>query len=212
MSIARWPVFSTAVTMGSCWAMCARCVPVRWTVGFRRCSITTVRTATWAGAFERKGRAQRCEGSRGEMPKRRLMPKGHWDWSLPVTLSQGWKAGDLIFVGGQISADAKGRTVAPGDIEAQARNVMGFIERVLEDAGAGMKDVVKHNVYYVVDGRRTNVPALLAGIDTVRAEYFSEPGPVTTETPVAGLAYEGLLLEIEAIAYLGRDKERLMPK
>ena len=146
------------------------------------------------------------------MPKRRLMPKGHWDWSLPVTLSQGWKAGDLIFVGGQISADAKGRTVAPGDIEAQARNVMGFIERVLEEAGAGMKDVVKHNVYYVVDGRRTNVPALLAGIDTVRAEYFSEPGPVTTETPVAGLAYEGLLLEIEAIAYLGRDKERLMPK
>lgn len=146
------------------------------------------------------------------MAKRRLMPKGHWDWSMPVTLSQGWKSGDLIFVGGQISTDAKGRTVAPGDIEAQAHNVMEFIRRVLEDAGAGMADVVKHNVYYVCDGPRATAGPLLEAIDRVRAEYFTEPGPVTTEIPVAGLAYEGLLLEIEAIAYVGRDKQLLQPK
>lgn len=146
------------------------------------------------------------------MTKRRLMPKGHWDWSLPITLSQGWKTGDLVFVGGQISADAKGRTVAAGDVETQARNVMEFIRRVLAEAGATMADVVKHNVYYVWDGTRGDLPAFLGAIDRVRAEYFKEPGPVATETPVAGLAYEGLLLEIEAIAYVGRDKQRLAPK
>ena len=63
------------------------------------------------------------------MSKRRIMPAGHWDWSMPVTLSQGWRLGDLVVVGGQISADAKGRTVG-GDIETQTRNIMEFIGRV----------------------------------------------------------------------------------
>jgi len=145
------------------------------------------------------------------MTKVRIMPKGHWDWSMPVTLSQGWKTGDLLFVGGQISADAHGRTVGD-DIATQTRNVFEFIKRVLDDAGASMEDVVKHNVYYVFEGDRAGLRDFLARINEVRMEYFQEPGPVTTETPVAGLAYEGLLIEIEAIAALGPDKQPLMPK
>ena len=54
--------------------------------------------------------------------KVRIMPEGHWDWSMPVSFSQGWKVGDLVFVGGQISADENGRTVGAGDIEIQTRN------------------------------------------------------------------------------------------
>ena len=46
--------------------------------------------------------------------KTRLMPKEHWDWSMPTPFSQGWKAGGLIFVGGQISADPKGPHRKPG--------------------------------------------------------------------------------------------------
>ena len=34
--------------------------------------------------------------------RQRLMPAGHWDWSIPVPFSQGWRCGDLVFVGGQI--------------------------------------------------------------------------------------------------------------
>ena len=37
--------------------------------------------------------------------RRRIMPEGSWDWSIPVPLSQGWRTGDRVFVGGQISAD-----------------------------------------------------------------------------------------------------------
>ena len=43
--------------------------------------------------------------------KQRLMPANHWDWSIPVPMSQGWKVGDYIFVGGQVSADSKGRAI-----------------------------------------------------------------------------------------------------
>ena len=145
------------------------------------------------------------------MSKRRIMPAGHWDWSMPVTLSQGWRLGDLVVVGGQISADAKGRTVG-GDIETQTRNIMEFIGRVLHEAGADFGDVVKQNVYYVVDDESPPADEIVRRIDAVQAEYFRAPGPVTTETPVSGLAYEGLLLEIDAFAVVGADKRPLMPE
>ena len=139
------------------------------------------------------------------------MPAGHWDWSMPVTLSQGWRLGDLVVVGGQISADAKGRTVG-GDLETQTRNIMAFIGRVLHEAGAGFADVVKQNVYYVVDEQSPPAAETLRRIDAVQAEYFGAPGPVTTETPVSGLAYEGLLLEIDAFAVVGAEKRPLRPQ
>ena len=33
----------------------------------------------------------------GTAVAQRLMPKDHWDWSIPVPFSQGWKCGDFIF-------------------------------------------------------------------------------------------------------------------
>ncbi len=60
------------------------------------------------------------------MTKTRLMPKNHWDWSMPVPFSQGWKIDDVIFVGGQVSADAQGRPVGAGDIAVQTRNTFEF--------------------------------------------------------------------------------------
>ena len=39
--------------------------------------------------------------------RKRIMPKGSWDWSIPVPLSQGWEADGRLYVGGQISADGK---------------------------------------------------------------------------------------------------------
>ena len=139
------------------------------------------------------------------------MPTGHWDWSMPVTLSQGWRLGDLVVVGGQISADAKGRTVG-GDLETQTRNIMAFIGRVLDEAGADFADVVKQNVYYVVDEQSPPAAEIVRRIDAVQSEYFGAPGPVTTETPVSGLAYEGLLLEIDAFAGVGAEKRPLRPQ
>jgi enamine deaminase RidA (YjgF/YER057c/UK114 family) len=144
------------------------------------------------------------------MSKQRIMPAGHWDWSMPVTLSQGWKLDDLLFVGGQISADNKGRTIGD-DIETQTRNIMEFIGRVLHEAGADYGDIVKQNVYYVVDDESPPPAEIMQRINAVRAEYCGSPAPITTETPVAGLAFEGLLLEIDAVAMVGQNKVPLAP-
>ena len=85
------------------------------------------------------------------MEKIRIMPKGHWYWSMPVPFSQGWKVGKMIFVGGQISADEHGTPIAPFDIEEQTRNVFENVRTVLREVGADMKDIVKLNTYYVDD-------------------------------------------------------------
>ena len=144
--------------------------------------------------------------------KTRLMPKDHWDWSIPTPFSQGWRAGDLIFVGGQISADSRGRTIAPGDIAAQTRNTFENIQRVLKEAGADMSDIVKLNTYYKFDGEGSEITDFWEQMTKVRLEYLSDPGPAGTAVRVNGFAYEDLLIEVEAIAVVGVEKTRLMPK
>jgi len=140
------------------------------------------------------------------MDKQRLMPKDHWDWSMPVPFSQGWKVGNLVFVGGQISADNNGRTVGVGDIEVQTRTVFENIRKVLREAGSEMKDVVKINTFYVFDGEGEELTRFWEKMTKVRMEFFEEPGPCGTGVRVAGLAYPDLLIEAEAIAVLSNDR------
>lgn len=142
------------------------------------------------------------------MEKQRLMPKGHWDWSMPVPFSQGWKVGNckLIFVGGQISADEHGRTIGVGDIETQTRNVFEGIRRVLREAGADMKDIVKFNTFYVFEGEGDEITEYWEKMTKVRMEFFDEPGPCGTGVRVSGLAYPDLLIEVEAIAVVPDDE------
>lgn len=137
------------------------------------------------------------------MKRRRIMPAGHWDWSMPVKFSQGWSIeGDVrwIFVGGQISADSHGRTIGVGDIELQTRNVFESIKRVLAEDGAEMKDIVKLNTYYVFDGQGDEIRDFWERMTRVRMEYIADPGPAATAVRVAGLAFPDLLIEVEAIA------------
>ena len=134
-------------------------------------------------------------------PAKRIMPADHWDWSIPTPLSQGWQCGPFIYVGGQISADASGRTIGVGDIELQTRNVFEAIRSVLREVGAEMRHVVKFNTYYVFDGEGEAIREYWEKMTRVRLEYLPDPGPVGTAVRVTGLAYPDLLIEIEAMAY-----------
>jgi 2-iminobutanoate/2-iminopropanoate deaminase len=137
------------------------------------------------------------------MKKTRIMPTGHWDWSMPVKFSQGWAidgAVRWIIVGGQISADEHGRTIGVGDIALQTRNVFESIKKVLAEAGGTMADVVKLNTYYVFDGRGDEIRDFWERMTKVRMEYVADLGPAATAIRVAGLAYPDLLIEVEAIA------------
>lgn len=136
------------------------------------------------------------------MEKIRIMPKNHWDWSMPVPFSQGWKVGNLIFVGGQISADEHGKTIGVGDIETQTRNVFQNIRKVLNEVGADMADVVKLNTYYSFEGTGAEITEFWEKMTKVRMEFLPNPGPAGTAVRVAGFAFEDLLIEIEAIAVI----------
>jgi enamine deaminase RidA (YjgF/YER057c/UK114 family) len=124
---------------------------------------------------------------------------------LPQSLSQGWKVDDahgLLFVGGQISADRDGVVVGAGDIEAQTRNVFMNIGRVLRDGGAAWSDVVRMDAYYLLEGD-TDAGAYWRVVSAVSSEFLPDPGPAWTAVRVPGLAYPGLLIEIDAIVAVG---------
>lgn len=127
----------------------------------------------------------------------------HANPCLPASRSQGWRVDDaknVIFVGGQISGDSTGNVVAPGDIEAQTRNVFDCIGLVLRDAAASWADVVRMDAFYVFDGTDDELPGYWKKISGVCDEFLRQPGPVWTAVRVPGLAYPGLLIEIDAIA------------
>jgi 2-iminobutanoate/2-iminopropanoate deaminase len=138
--------------------------------------------------------------------RRRLMPAGHWDWHIPTPFSQGWRTGPLVFVGGQLSADEHGNVVGIGDIEVQTRNVFENITRVLAEAGATWEDVVKLNTYYVYDGEGDGIREYWERLTRVRMEFLPDPGPCGTAVRVEGLMYDGFLIEVEAIAWLGEHR------
>ena len=136
--------------------------------------------------------------------RERIMPADHqWDWSMPVKFSQGWKIDNLLFIGGQISADKHGSTIGVGDIELQTRNVFESIGRVLRDAGAKWSDLVKLNTFYVFDGAADELTDYWEKMTRGRMEYLADPGPVGTAVRISGLAYPDLLIEVEGIAVLG---------
>lgn len=122
-----------------------------------------------------------------------------------MSSSQGWRCGDFIFVGGQISADRDAKAVGVGDIETQTRNVMSHIALVLKEADAEMKDIVKLNTFYrFPPGRRLEGDEerlFWEKMNAVRLEFFEKDGPCGTGVRVDGFAYPDLLIEIEAIAY-----------
>jgi 2-iminobutanoate/2-iminopropanoate deaminase len=137
------------------------------------------------------------------LSRQRLMPEGSWSWHVPTPFSQGWRVGNLLFVGGQLSADENGNVVGEGDIEVQTRNVFEAVTRVLEEGGATWRDVVKLNTYYCCDETGEAVREFWEKMTRIRMEYLPTPGPAGTGVRVAGLMYDGLLIEVEALAVIG---------
>jgi len=106
-------------------------------------------------------------------------------------------AGDTVYVSGIVPVDAGGAIVGGDDVVAQARQVFAIMGRVLEAAGASAADVVKVTLYLLdIDDRPK--------INSVRQEFFGSTRPASTLVEVSRLAVPGALLEIEAVAHLGR--------
>lgn len=139
--------------------------------------------------------------------RQRLEPRRHWTWRGGPAwgpIAQGWRIGNLVFVGGQVALDERGDVVAPGDIETQTREVYRNIEKVLAEAGGSLADVVKITSFLVWDGEPEGpeFDEFWVKMATVRATFFGPDGPCGTGVIVRGLVYPGLVIEVEAIAVL----------
>lgn len=103
----------------------------------------------------------------------------------------GVRAGDYIFVSGQVAKDANGNMCA-GTIEEQTRWTIESVRRVLKEAGADLEDVVKATVF-LEDARD------FGRYNGVFKEYF--PDALLARTTVEARAVIDTKIEIDVIAY-----------
>lgn len=103
--------------------------------------------------------------------------------------------GGLVFTAGACPLDAQGEVVAPGDLEAQARQALDNLASVLTEAGSSLEQVLKTTVY-VVAGDRSD----LVRVWSVVEERFGASRPPGTLLGVSFLGYRDQLVEIEAVA------------
>lgn len=139
--------------------------------------------------------------------RKRIMPAGSWDWSIPVPLSQGWEVGGRLYVGGQISSDEKGASVHVGDLGAQTRAIYTFIGNVLKEGGASFEDLAHIKICVKHDSREPDGTPFLDTILDITKEYVGSNGPAVTCFGV-DLLYPGLDLEIDAMAFKAPQTRR----
>jgi 2-iminobutanoate/2-iminopropanoate deaminase len=108
-------------------------------------------------------------------------------------LSAAVVVGDVVHTSGQVGRRAESGVVPPG-FEAQMREALANLTRVLEEAGSSLRSVVKTAVFL---SRRED----FAAMNAIYAEHFAEPYPARS-TIVCALANAELLFEIEAVARL----------
>jgi enamine deaminase RidA (YjgF/YER057c/UK114 family) len=141
----------------------------------------------------------------GGAPLRVASPQGHWNWPRGCEFSQGLRAGEFIFVGGQMARDHSGEIRHREDIVAQAQLTIDNITRVVENLGADIDDVVKLNTWYV--GYGTDADWRRAA--QIRSNAFRYPGPGATGVPVPQVYPDGGLIRQECWALRGIDGRKL---
>jgi 2-iminobutanoate/2-iminopropanoate deaminase len=104
------------------------------------------------------------------------------------------RAGDFVFISGQVPRDPRTGTLPGEDIDSQVRLVLANVKGALAAAGASLDDVV-------------SVTAYLANVDDwgrfndIYKDTFRAPYPTRT---AVGANLRGILVEVSAVAYLGR--------
>jgi reactive intermediate/imine deaminase len=108
--------------------------------------------------------------------------------------SQAVRAGNTLWVSGQIPLDPKTKELVGGGIEEQIHQVFRNIDAIVKAAGAGLDDVVKATVFL------TDL-SHFALLNKIMAEYFREPYPARAAVGVSSLP-RGAQVEVECIVAL----------
>ncbi|MBI2165390.1 MAG: RidA family protein [Chloroflexi bacterium] len=128
------------------------------------------------------------------MPKEIIRPK---DVHEPRGYSHAVKAGQYVFVAGQVALDEKGNLVGKDNFASQAEQAFRNLDRVLAAAGATKGDVIKINVYIISQSDLWQYRGIIT-------KQFPANPPSSTLAVIPSLAMREFLIEVEAIAYLGQ--------
>ncbi len=109
--------------------------------------------------------------------------------------SQATRAGNLVFLSGQVPLDPATGNLVEGDIAAQARQAFDNIKAVVAAAGGSMDDIVRVGLYL------TDL-SQFAEVNAVMADYFSQPYPARSTIEVSALP-RGAQFEVDALMVLG---------
>jgi 2-iminobutanoate/2-iminopropanoate deaminase len=110
---------------------------------------------------------------------------------FPLPFSHALRAGDFVYVSGQVGVDPETRIVVGDTIEAQTEQCVRNLETILKAAGLTLDHVIKVNTHVT---NLTDIPAY----NKVYENLFSKPYPTRT-TVQSGLG--NYLIEIDVIAY-----------
>jgi reactive intermediate/imine deaminase len=111
------------------------------------------------------------------------------------TYSQAVRAGDTVYLSGQVPFDPATMQLVTGDIEVQARRVFDNLRAVAEAAGGSLAHAVKLTIFL------TDL-ANFVKVNEVMASYFAKPYPARSTIGVASLP-RGAQIEIECVLHLG---------
>lgn len=110
-----------------------------------------------------------------------------------IPLSKAVRAGDFVFLSGQLGLDEYGRLVAGGVVE-QTHEAFRNIRLLLAEAGASLKHVIKTTVWLTG-------AADFAAFNEAYRTYFPELPPARS-TVISALVIPGAVIEIEVIAHV----------
>ena len=108
--------------------------------------------------------------------------------------SQAIRAGDFVFVSGQLALRPGASELSGGSIAEQTEQVFANLRAILEEAGSGLDRLVKTTVFLQDIGD-------FQGMNEVYAKHVGDRPPARSTVEVAKLP-SGALVEIEAIAHL----------
>ena len=116
-------------------------------------------------------------------------------WAADYQYSQSvLTEGELVFTAGQGGFGDDGMVVSADPVE-QIRRAFANVDAALRAGGASLETIVKMTVFLADDALRR--------LKTVRAELFSPPYPASTALVAGGFLFDGMLVEIDAVAVRG---------
>ncbi|CAI8879685.1 RidA family protein [Bacillus sp. IT-79MI2] len=116
---------------------------------------------------------------------------GLWDHGI----TQGYSVNDTIYISGQFSHDMEGAFIGEGDIEAQTRQTLENLDRVLEGFGVTKSNLAYMEIYL------TNAQEHFEPVLRLFKEYVGQHRPAGSLIGVTYLASPEQLIEISAVAH-----------